>query len=382
MSLRSGLASQFGMAKESAYGVVATPTRFLPHVSESIGQEIARIESEAIIAGRQVLDSTQWAPGAITVGGDLGFELYDRGIGLLLEQMFGGAAITGSDPYTQTYTPGDLAGISFTGQVGVPDTSGTVRPKTAAGCKVASWEIAWAEGANATLGLTVMARALYRHRTVTDGVTTTDSTTVTSATGAFSDSDIGSPIAGTGIPAATTIASVESSTSVTLSAAATAAGTGVTFTIGTALAAVSYPSGLVPFRFLGATVTVAGSAQKVKGGKVAGDNALEERRFGGSPLTDEPYGAGSHNEYTGEIEVEFSSLAFVERFVRGTESALVVRFAAGTKTLTLTMNVRYDGAPFNVDGKGLTMQALPFKCVGTTDAAAITAVTVNADSAA
>jgi hypothetical protein len=71
-------------------------------------------------------------------------------------------------------------------------------------------------------------------RTVTDGATTSGNKTVTSVTAAFSASDVGSAISGTGIPAATTIASVESATSVTTSANSTATATGLTLTIGSA----------------------------------------------------------------------------------------------------------------------------------------------------
>lgn len=66
---------------------------------------------------------------------------------------------------------------------------------------------------------------------VTDGVTTNGSATVTSATAAFTFSDIGAGISGTGIPAGATIAGVTSATSITLSANATATGTGVTLTL-------------------------------------------------------------------------------------------------------------------------------------------------------
>jgi hypothetical protein len=67
---------------------------------------------------------------------------------------------------------------------------------------------------------------------VANGVTTNTSTTVTSATARFNESDIGITISGTGIPANTTIASVTNSTTAVLSAAATADGTGITFTLG------------------------------------------------------------------------------------------------------------------------------------------------------
>lgn len=57
---------------------------------------------------------------------------------------------------------------------------------------------------------------------VTDGVTNSGSATVTSATANFTNDDIGDPISGTGIPAASYIGIVNSSTSVGLSSSATA----------------------------------------------------------------------------------------------------------------------------------------------------------------
>jgi hypothetical protein len=68
-------------------------------------------------------------------------------------------------------------------------------------------------------------------RTVTDGVTTNASATLTSATAAFSSQDVGNPITGTNIQAATTISGVTNATTVTLSKTATASGSGVTFKV-------------------------------------------------------------------------------------------------------------------------------------------------------
>lgn len=70
-------------------------------------------------------------------------------------------------------------------------------------------------------------------RTFTDAATTSGSATLTSATAAFTRSDLGKVIAGTGIPGGTTIQDVTSATTVTLSAAATATGSGVSVTVGT-----------------------------------------------------------------------------------------------------------------------------------------------------
>jgi lysophospholipase L1-like esterase len=66
--------------------------------------------------------------------------------------------------------------------------------------------------------------------TFLDGVTTSGSTTFTSATANFGSADVGSTLAASGIPAGTKISSVTNSTTVVLSAAATATATGVSFT--------------------------------------------------------------------------------------------------------------------------------------------------------
>jgi hypothetical protein len=68
-------------------------------------------------------------------------------------------------------------------------------------------------------------------RMVADGSTTSSSVTVNSATGAFTAADIGRTVSGSGIPAGDRIATVVSSTQVTLATAATATATGVTLTI-------------------------------------------------------------------------------------------------------------------------------------------------------
>jgi hypothetical protein len=66
-----------------------------------------------------------------------------------------------------------------------------------------------------------------------DGVTTSGSKTVTSATANFSTCDVGKTITGAGIPANAKIATFTNSTTVVLGAAATATATGVSLTVGT-----------------------------------------------------------------------------------------------------------------------------------------------------
>jgi hypothetical protein len=74
---------------------------------------------------------------------------------------------------------------------------------------------------------------IFGARTVSDAVTVLASTTLTSATAAFTSADVGSAISGTNIPANTTISAVLAATSVTLSHAATGAGGAGTATIAT-----------------------------------------------------------------------------------------------------------------------------------------------------
>jgi hypothetical protein len=161
MPLKSGMNSSLGLATEAAWGTYQAPTRHLPHVSWAIAREDDRNESEGIIAGRRVLDADQWAPGNVTVEGDIELELYDRSIGMLFTHMFGAVVTAGAGPYTHTYTPGDLTGKGLTLQAGVPDTTdGTVHPFSALGCKVSEWEIACSAGEIASLTPTVVAKNL------------------------------------------------------------------------------------------------------------------------------------------------------------------------------------------------------------------------------
>lgn len=159
MALASGLAGQMGFVAETSWGTAVTVTRFVPLVDESVQTEIDRLESAGTIAGQRVLRSSQWSAGLRRSEGDIGLEVYDKSIGLLLEHALGSVTTTGSGPWTMTFTPGDLQGKGLTVQFGRPNRNGTVVPFTYAGCKVQSWEIAVSAGEIATFGLTVVAKS-------------------------------------------------------------------------------------------------------------------------------------------------------------------------------------------------------------------------------
>ena len=383
MTLASGQAAQLGFAIETTAGTPVTPSQFVPLVDESIQATLGRLDSPAIIANRLTLDSDMWNGGDHEFAGDLGLELYTRGATTLFRAMFGTVNTTGAGPYTHTYSPGDLTADYLTVQVGRPSLDGTVNPFTYTGVAITSWELACAAGEIATLGLSVAAMGEQAgSRAVTDGVTTDTDETVTSATAAFTAADIGKTVTGTGIPANATVATVNSATSIELSAAATATDTGVSITIGTPLASASIPSGLKPFKFNHGTVTAAGSSLNVKSATITGDNGLAvDRRFIGSQTIAAPI-RNAQASYGGTLDIEFNSLDEYERYVRGDELAIVLAFTSGADSATITMNARYDGGTPNVSGPDILQQSIPFMCVGDTDAEAITAVLVNSDSAA
>lgn len=381
MAIKSGLAAQLGISDETTYGTPVTVSRFFPFVSEGVKTDIARIEAKAILAGRRTLDSSQWVPGDVKVGGQIQFELLDHTMGIWLRHAFGGYTVSGSNPYTQTYTPGDLTGKSFTVQVGRPSVgTGVVQPFTYSGCKVSKWQIACQAGQIATAAFDVVGQDEITSRVVTDGVTTSGSATLTSATAYFTSMDIGSPISGTGIPSTTTILSVQSTTSVTLSANATATATAVSVTVGVALATASY-STVNPVSYVSGSLSVAGSTVPVKQFTISGDNKLDEsRRFVGSQLVSEPLEM-DRRDYSIDFDPEFTDMALYQRFLNGQMGSLVVVLASGANTYTFTMNVRFDGETPKVSGTKIVENPIKAVAVGTTDSAAITVVTVNADAA-
>lgn len=157
MALASGMAAQIGIVDESVYGTAVTVTRFYPLVSESVTAERERLESEAIISGARTLRTGQWAPGSVTVSGDVQLELFQQGTALLFSHMLGSVtSSTASGVATHTCTPGDLTGKSLTVQVGRPGVNGTVYPFTYTGIKVQEWELAAEAGEIVTLGLTLV----------------------------------------------------------------------------------------------------------------------------------------------------------------------------------------------------------------------------------
>lgn len=151
------------------------------------------------------------------------------------------------------------------------------------------------------------------------------------------------------------------------------------------LASASYDSAYNPFVYTKGSLTIAGSSVDVKEVSLSGENGLAtDRHFIRSTNPAQPKEAleAEMREYSGSLTADFEDLTAYNRFVNGTEAALVLTLDAGSSAkLIVTTNVRFDGETPNVGGKELLEQSLPFVVTsGTSDAAAITAALTNTDS--
>lgn len=386
MGIGSGMSLQVGYGVETTADTPVTVTQFIPAVSETLGQDRGRVESSAIIAGRRILDSNMWNGGNIAAGGDVQHELYNKGLGKLFTGMFGTVSSTTgpvSGLYTHTWS-GIGAPTSLTVQKGVPRVglgNVTVDPYTYPGSMVESWEIKCSAGEIATFGATFASIREIGYRQVTDGVTTSGSAAVTSATAAFVQDDVGKPIAGTGIPAGATIAGVTSATAATLSANATATGTSITFTLGIALASASYPSSLKPFKGNMGSLTLGGTALAVRSWSMARQSGLATDRYHlGSRYRSVPIENNLHG-ISGTVEVEYRDPSVYRQYIAEGTAALVIGFSnyAG-ESVTFNCNVRIDGESPKVSGRDLVTMSVPYMMTGDTDAGAFSVVVVSTDS--
>lgn len=163
MPIGSGVAAQFGYAKESTPKTYETVDHFVVFDSEGLKQNIARIPVRGNKAGRRV--SHGWKPGNTTTSGPINMPFVCEDMGELLELCMGGLVTAGSGPYTHTLTPGDLATGTF--QIGKPDTGGTVRPFNYLGAMVESWELSFDASGDGNLAQFTVNLQAYEEETST-----------------------------------------------------------------------------------------------------------------------------------------------------------------------------------------------------------------------
>lgn len=265
----TGLATQVTHGDETTYGTVATDiTRAFEIRSEGIEDSIERIESESLRAGKRL--QSWWTPNRKGAEGDVEYELLSKGYGVRFKHWLGTITTTTPGGATlsrlHTGTLGNINGKSFTTQVGRPDVTGVVNPFTMLGGKVTEWELAVEVD-----GLVLLTETLDFQ-------------------------DVRTP-----------------STPVTP---------------GPALAAPVYPSGVVPLDFTGALISVGGTPVDLTGITLSGSSNVKTDRYflRRSSLKKEPIEDTAPREITAELNGEFEGLTAYNRFVNGTEAAIIASF--------------------------------------------------------
>jgi hypothetical protein len=325
MSIRSGLASQIGIAAETTFGSPVTADHFIEFNKESINFTVDRMESKGLRASNRVLRSDRWVAGKKAVAGDVEAEIQTKGFGLLLKSALGGSTITTPSGATlarlHRYILADPYGQSYTLQVGRPDTSGTVNPFTYSGMKVSEFDL----------------------KNSLDGFVT-----------------------GTWKWTGQTEA-MQSGTSPYNAAPYT-------------LASSSYAASTEILSWIGGTLNIAGSAVAVVTDfSLNVKTGIKSDRYtiNSSRLIKEQIIADM-TEITGQVSVEFSDLTAYQRFTAGTLAQIDVTWSGETVIesttypyLKVTMpKCRFDGNTPNVDGPGVLKVDLPFKALydGTNEA--------------
>jgi hypothetical protein len=159
---------------------------------------------------------------------------------------------------------------------------------------------------------------------------------------------------------------------------------GVTETTNQTLTTVSYPTITARWTSVQASLLVAGSAYCVNSFTLSGNNNIDTDfkaclATAGKPEIRE----SGMREYTGSLTADFDDLTQYNRYVGSAQSALVITIDDGVSDLTITTNVMYTGSTPTVNGPEVVKQESPFECLSaTSDAAAITMVLTNGDSAA
>lgn len=382
---RTGSGAYFGIKKESSWNVPVVPDRFFPFLSESFGGGPEPSDGEGIYQNLLGPHEDATGLGNETYGGDIQMQLFDHGSALFAEACLGANATSGSNPYTHAATPGEPL-PSYTIQFVMPDrATGGLRPKTYTGCKVASFEYGFEAGKIVTLGTTWSAAREILYRQVTDGVLTNADATFTSATAAFTADDVGKPISGTSIPSGTTILSLNSATSVEMSANATGAVNPATVVIGIAAASPSYASALIPVRAKNVTMSLFSSSVKIKSAKIRGDNKLtyDEDRFLGYTTIGNEQVSQEERVWDGDGMLQLvDNFGQYLRYKNGTLGALAIACTVGSNTVSFAQQIKLQGETPKVGGRGIVDQPLKWKAYGGTDAEMITITSVNADSAA
>lgn len=364
----SGLSDQFGIETESVFGTPVAVSRFVEIDSETLELKPVNAQGNGLHSGGLVRRAARRQQVARQAAGDVVFDLPSAGMGKFLQHMLGSfsttATVLSGAAYQQIHNTGSLQGKSFTAQKAAPDTTGYLHPLTYPGSKITAWELSAQAGQNVKCKLTIDAMD-----------EATESSAVTPTTLASAASASATSISTTAsIPAGSYVPIVDPSGAVTeYVTTGTPSGTGpYTIPIASPATGLKYahPSGavvgfaptaynsltklqtavygastgLLTFKdahlIVGGTTSVVSNVWTNTGGyamspangvvvhqvSLKGSNPLKVDRFGaGSKLKAEQL-ENNYRDYTGVLDVEFSTRQFYDLYASGASIALVLNF--------------------------------------------------------
>lgn len=157
---------------------------------------------------------------------------------------------------------------------------------------------------------------------------------------------------------------------------------GMNLDTGQSLASASYAT-YVDWTSLNASVTVDGNEVNARSVTLSGDNGLRQTWLSSSSTP----GIATISEqnrrvYSGSITMDYNDDTERDLYLAGSQIAIVITLGSGSDDCVITTNAILDGSTPVVGGEDILAIELPFTCVSSTsDAAAITAVLTNGDSA-
>jgi hypothetical protein len=350
MTVGSGVAGKLAIAEEGSYGTLAstftTPSGGFPRGYEFVAETL-RLEHDVLQDA--MLGTGDYYPSGPRrklyrrdAGGRIALELMPKGFALLFKHMLGSAVQTslGGTPTAYKYTsvPAPLKGLSLSLQKAVPESDmSALRPYTALGCKVASWQLDAALGRPLLVSLGLDA------------------------------CDLKDPVNPAGAPGPALASPITY-------AEASQVPYSLTYDADTA---TSDPMARATFTIAGTTVA------HLVALRLSADNALDLHpyRLDSSGTKREPLETG-YRTIAGQLIAEFKSAdALYNAFYGDSPCALVLscegRLISGTtkESLTLTLpDVRFLGETPVVDDPGIVTVAAPFLACDKGDGSAVVTV--------
>lgn len=153
MTVGSGLCAQFGLVAETTVGTGVTVDRFHPVNNWRPTNNVKTATSTGLRACAKAITDDRTVIVGRSATAELELEILNKGFGLLLAHLIGGAGtatqIGTTGVYRQIHLVGDMTGKSLSVQAGIPESysTATVRPYTYRGTKVTGWELSCAPSA-------------------------------------------------------------------------------------------------------------------------------------------------------------------------------------------------------------------------------------------